>query len=76
MGSKENQHNKNKFTKGLGIKISVDRNTKSNTSIIKIEKSIFGNSGEHKLSPENESLSPVLNELSPDNIQDLNTKNQ
>jgi hypothetical protein len=69
---------KTNLQKGLGIKISVDRNTKSNTSIIKIEKN---NSGKHKLSPENESLfpyfdslSPVSNELSPEENQGLSTK--
>jgi len=62
----------------LTIKISIDRNTKNNTSIIKIEKNNSGNSGEHNLSPENESLSPdsdslspILSELSPENIEDL-----
>jgi hypothetical protein len=42
---------------------------------------VKNNSGEHKLSQENESLSPyfdglspISNELSLDNIQDLNTK--
>ena len=55
--------------------ISVQRNTKNNTPIIKIEKNNSGNSGEHKISPDNEnlspyfdSLSPVSNELSPESI--------
>jgi hypothetical protein len=38
---------------------------KNNTSIIKIEKNNSDNSGQHKLSPENESLSPYLESLSP-----------
>ena len=69
---------KSNLQKGLGIKISIDRNTKNNTFIIKIEKNI---SGEHKLSPENESLSPyfdsltpVSDELSPEVKEDLSTK--
>lgn len=49
---------KTNLQKGLGIKISIDRNTKNNTSIIKMDKNVSGNSGEHKLSPEeNEDLS-------------------
>ncbi|MGN6346797.1 MAG: hypothetical protein ACTHME_03755 [Candidatus Nitrosocosmicus sp.] len=71
---------KTNLQKGLGIKISIDRNTKNNTSIIKIEKNISGISGEHNLSPENanlspyfDSLSPVLNKLSPEENQDLST---
>ena len=49
---------KTNLQKGLGIKISIDRNTKNNTSIIKMDKNVSGNSGEHKLSPEeNENLS-------------------
>jgi hypothetical protein len=72
---------KTNLQKGLGIKISINRNTKNNTSIIKIEKNNSGNSGEHNLSPENkslspyfDSLSPVSNELSPEENQDLSTK--
>ena len=72
---------KTNLQKGLGIKISIDRNTKNNTSIIKIEKNNSGNSGEHKLSPENESLSPyfdglspVSNKLSPEENDDLSKK--
>ena len=49
--------------------------------IIKIEKNDSGISGEHKIIPENEnlspyldSLSPVSNELSPEDIQNLSTK--
>ncbi len=34
----------------------------------------FCNSGEHKITPENEGLSPVLNELSPEENPDLSTK--
>ncbi len=56
---------KTNLQKGLGVKISVDRDTKNNTSIIKIEKNNSGNSSEHKISPENERLSPYLNALSP-----------
>ena len=33
---------KTNLQKGLGIKISIDRNTKNNTSIIKIEKNNSG----------------------------------
>ena len=72
---------KTNLQKGLGIKISIDRNTKNNTSIIKMEKNNSGNSGEHKLSPENESLSPyfdglslVLDKLSPDNQDNTSNK--
>ncbi|HEY6536191.1 MAG TPA: hypothetical protein VIY08_10435 [Candidatus Nitrosocosmicus sp.] len=65
---------KTNLQNGLGIRISIDRNTKNNTSIIKIEKNNSGNSGEHKLSPENESLSPVSNSLSPEDNDDLSTK--
>jgi hypothetical protein len=72
---------KTNLQKGLGIKISIDRDTKNNTSIIKIEKNNSGISGEHKVTPENEglspyfdSLSPVSNELSPEENQDLSTK--
>ena len=79
--SKENQHDKNYLQKGLGIKMSIDRNTKNNTSIIKIEKNNSGNSGEHKITPENESLSPYLEEMSPEKVglspvdmEDLSTK--
>ncbi|MER5174277.1 MAG: hypothetical protein ABJB76_04135 [Candidatus Nitrosocosmicus sp.] len=49
----------------MGIKISIDRSSRDNTSIIKIEKNNSGNSGENKMSPENESLSPYLDDLSP-----------
>ncbi len=45
--------------------MSIDRNTKNNTSIVKMEKNNFRNSGEHKLSPENESLFPYFHGLSP-----------
>jgi hypothetical protein len=51
---------KTNLQKGLGIKISINRNTKNNTSIIKIEKNNSGNSGEHKVTPENETLSPTF----------------
>jgi hypothetical protein len=57
---------KTNLQKGLVIKISVDRNTKNNTSIIKIEKNNSGNSGEHKITPENENLSPYFDSLSPE----------
>ena len=50
----------------LGIEIMIERDSK-NTSIIKIEKNVSGDSGEHKMSPENESLSPYLEEMSPEN---------
>jgi hypothetical protein len=42
---------KTNLQKGLGIKITIDRNTKNNISIIKIEKNNSGNSGEHNISP-------------------------
>ena len=65
----------------LGIHIEIKRDSKTNTSLIKIEKNVAGNSGEHKItpdldimSPENENLSPVLNELSPEENEDLSTK--
>ena len=52
----------------------MDRNTKNNnTSIIKIVKNVSGNSGEHKLYPENKSLSPVSSKLSPEVKEDLST---
>ena len=49
----------------LGIEIRVERDLK-NTSLIKIEKNVSGDSGKHKMSPENESLTPYLEEMSPE----------
>ena len=72
---------KSNLQKVLGIKISIDRTSKNNTSIIKIEKNNSGNSGEPKMSLDNESLSPyldslspVLGKVSPEENQDLSTK--
>jgi hypothetical protein len=72
---------KSNLHKVLGIKISIGRDSKTNTSIIKIEKNNSGNSGEHNISPENEDLSPYLdglspvsNELSPEDKEDLSIK--
>ena len=63
----------------LDIEIKIERNSK-NTSIIKIEKNNSDNSGEHKMSPDNESLSsyfdslsPVSNSLSPEANPDFST---
>ena len=49
----------------LGIEIRIERNPK-NTSLIKIEKNVSDVSGEHKMSPENESLTPYFEEMSPE----------
>lgn len=49
----------------LGIEIRIERNPK-NTSLIKIGKNDSGISGEHRMSPENESLTPYLEEMSPE----------
>ena len=49
----------------LGIEIRIERNPK-NTSLIKIEKNDSGVSGKHKMTPENESLTPYLEEMSPE----------
>jgi hypothetical protein len=56
---------KSNLQKVIGIKISIERDFKTNTAIIKIEKNDSGNSGEHKMSPDNEKLSPYLHGLSP-----------
>jgi hypothetical protein len=53
---------KSNLHKVLGIKISIGRDSKTNTSIIKIEKN---NSGKHKVSPEDGGLSPYFDGLSP-----------
>jgi len=70
---------KSNLQQELGIEIKIERDSK-NTSTIKIEKNNSSVSGKHKMSPENESLSPYLdclspvsNELSPDQNQDLST---
>ena len=64
----------------LGIEIRIERD-QNNTSTVKIEKNVSGMSGEHKMSPENESLSPYFEEMSPekdsmspDNHDDTSTK--
>ena len=49
----------------LDISVSIERDSK-NTSIIKIEKNVSNDSGENKMSPENESLTPYLEEMSPE----------
>ncbi len=48
----------------LDINIKIERDSK-NTSVVKIEKNVSDDSGENKISPENESLSPYLEDLSP-----------
>ncbi len=72
---------KSNLQQELGINIEIKRNTTSNTSIIKIMKNDSGISGEHNISPENESLSPYLEGLSPGSqglspaeSEDLNTE--
>jgi hypothetical protein len=71
---------KSNLQQELGIAISVERDSK-NASLIKIEKNDSGMSGEHKMSPENEGLTPYLIEMSPGNSglspgenSDLSTK--
>ncbi len=49
----------------LDISVSIERDSK-NTSIIKIEKNVSNNFGENKMSPENELLTPYLEEMSPE----------
>ena len=56
---------KSNLQQELGITIDIRRNTTTNTSIIKIDKNDSGISGEHNLTPKNESLSPYLEDLSP-----------
>jgi hypothetical protein len=55
---------KSNLQQEIGIEIKIERDSR-NTSIIKIEKNDSGVSSEHKMSPENESLSPYLGGLSP-----------
>jgi hypothetical protein len=50
----------------LGIEIRIERDS-NNTSTVKIEKNVSGVSGEHKMTPENESLTPYLEKMSPGN---------
>jgi hypothetical protein len=71
---------KSNLQQELGIEIKIERDSKNNTSIIKIEKNNSGNSGEHKKTPDSyimssylDSLSPVSIELSPEENQDLST---
>jgi hypothetical protein len=57
----------------LKASIKVDRNSRSNTSIIRIERNDSGNSGENKITPVNDKLSPYIDKLSPEtNNRSLN----
>ncbi len=57
---------KSNLQQDLDIVINIDRNSK-NTSTVKIEKNVSVVSDEHKMSPETDSLSPYLEEMSPEN---------
>jgi hypothetical protein len=56
---------KSNLQQDLGIEIRIERDSK-NTSTVKIERNVSSVSGEHKMSPEKESLTPYLEEMSPE----------
>ena len=48
----------------MNVTIKVDRDSRSNTSIIRIERNNSDDSGENKITPVNNTLSPYIGELS------------